>query len=107
MVDKISKMDKIVEHNLPAIKHIFISHGVECAYLFGSAAKGTTNAQSDVDFLFKFPSDMDYVAYADNYFDMQEELQKLLNKKVDLIAEETLSNPYLIEKINSQKIQLL
>ena len=100
-------MDKIIEQNLPAIKDIFISHGAESAYLFGSAAKGTTHEQSDVDFLFKFPSDMDYVAYSDNYFEMLEALQKLLNKKVDLVAEETLSNPYLIQKIDSQKIQLL
>jgi predicted nucleotidyltransferase len=100
-------MDKTVAHHLPAIKDIFISHGAERAYLFGSAAKGTTNAHSDVDFLFKFPSDMDYVSYANNYFDMLEALESLLKKKVDLIAEETLSNPYLIQKIDSQKIQLL
>ena len=100
-------MDKSIEHHLPAIKDIFISHGAERAYLFGSAAKDTATEKSDVDFLFKFPSDMDFVDYADNYFEMLDELQLLLNKKVDLIAEETLSNPYLIQKIDSQKIQLL
>jgi len=100
-------MDRIIEQHLPAIKKIFINHGAERAYLFGSAAKGTTNELSDVDFLFKFPSDMDYVSYTNNYFEMQDALQALLKKKVDLVAEETLSNPYLIQQIDSQKIQLL
>ena len=32
------------------------------------------------------------------------ELESILNKNGDLDAEKTLQNPYLIEKINSQKI---
>ena len=50
---------------------------------------------------------MDYVSYTNNYFEMQDALQALLKKEVDLVAEETLSNPYLIQQIDSQKIQLL
>jgi predicted nucleotidyltransferase len=34
-------------------------------------------------------------------------LEKLLNKRVDLVAEKTLKNPYLIESIEESKIQLL
>ncbi len=50
---------------------------------------------------------MDYVTYSDNYFGLIDSLEFLLKKDVDLIAEKTLKNPYLFEKINRRKIQLL
>jgi hypothetical protein len=100
-------MEKIVEQNLPEIKSLFIKHGAVKAYLFGSAATGKTNGESDIDFLFSFSSDMDYETYADNYFSLANSLEKLLKKSVDLVAEKTLNNPYLIESINESKIQLL
>lgn len=62
---------------------------------------------SDIDFLFSFPANTHYEVYADNYFALVENLQNLLKKNVDLVAEKALQNPYLIEKINTQKIKLL
>ena len=41
---------------------------VEQAYLFGSAAKGTMHESSDVDFIIRFPKNMHYTTYANNYF---------------------------------------
>ena len=41
--------------------------------------------------------------YADNYFDLLFSLQELLNRKVDLVAEEKLRNPYFIDSINRSK----
>jgi predicted nucleotidyltransferase len=34
-------------------------------------------------------------------------LQDLLNKNVDLVAEETITNPYLLQSINKDKISIL
>ena len=82
-------------------------YGVERAYLFGSAAKDTMNENSDVDFMISFPESMHYVTYADNYFALADALEATLNKKVELVSEETIKNPYLIQSINSHKIQLL
>ncbi|WP_366788765.1 nucleotidyltransferase domain-containing protein, partial [uncultured Flavobacterium sp.] len=45
----------IVKHNLPKIKKLFRKYRVERAYLFGSAATGRFNENSDIDFLFSFP----------------------------------------------------
>ncbi len=82
-------------------------YGVEKAYLFGSAAKGTMKQDSDVDFIIRFPDDMHYTTYADNYFALADALEALLKKDVELVAGETLQNPYLLQSINSHKMQLL
>lgn len=100
-------MEKIIKDNLPEIQRLFKHYGAESAYLFGSAAVGNMNSSSDIDFLFNFPKNMHYETYANNYFDLMDSLQNLLKMNVDLTAEKTLQNPFLIEKINSQKIQLL
>lgn len=100
-------MESIIEDNLSAIKDIFKNNGAKSAYLFGSAAIGRLTPNSDVDFLFSFPDNMHFENYADNYFEIVNSLEKLLNRNVDLIAEKTLKNPYLIEKINTQKIRII
>ena len=100
-------MEKVVEKYLAEIKMLFLHYGAVKAYLFGSSATGNSNGKSDIDFLFSFSSDMDYETYAKNYFSLAAALEKLLNKPVDLVAEKTLNNPYLIESINESKIQLI
>ncbi len=100
-------MEKIVEQHLPQIKKLMQQHGVETAYLFGSAARGTMNDNSDVDFIIKFPDDMHYTTYSDNYFALAEALETLLKKDVELVTEKTIKNPYLLQNINRHKLQLL
>ncbi len=100
-------MEKVVEQHLPQIKELMLQYGVVTAYLFGSAAKGTMNENSDVDFIIKFPDDMHYTIYSDNYFALAEALENLLKKNVELVTEKTLKNPYLLQNINRHKLQLL
>jgi predicted nucleotidyltransferase len=90
-------MEKIVEQNLPKIKQLMQQFGVEKAYLFGSAVTGTMRDDSDIDFIIRFPDEMDYTTYADNYFALADALEALLKKDVELVTERTLKNPYLIE----------
>ena len=100
-------METIIEQQLPAIRQLMRQYGVEQAYLFGSAAKGTMHEGSDVDFIIRFPKNMHYTTYANNYFALADALEQLLQKKVELVAEETLKNPYLLQSINSHKLPLL
>ena len=92
---------------LPGIKKLLQQHFVEQAYLFGSSVKGNMHVHSDVDILVRFTPELDYETYANNYFNLLHALQNLLNKSVDLVAEETLSNPYLIQDINLNKFAIL
>lgn len=100
-------MEAAIKNVLPEIKSLLKKYGVESAWLFGSVARQSLNEKSDVDFLIRFKANLDYETYGNNYFQLLYSLQDLLKKDVDLIAEETLSNPYLIESINKSKIQLL
>ena len=100
-------MEKIVEQNLPQIKQLMLLYGVEHAYLFGSAARGCMTDDSDIDFIIKFPDNMHYTTYADNYFALADALEDLLKKNVDLVTEKTLKNPYLVQNINRHKLQLI
>ncbi|MDN3587912.1 nucleotidyltransferase domain-containing protein [Pedobacter aquatilis] len=98
-------MESLILNHLPEIKNLFKKHDVKDAYLFGSAAKNNLKENSDIDFLVNFSNKSDFESYGNNYFNLLYALQDLLKRNVDLLAEETLSNPYLIESINQSKIK--
>lgn len=78
------------------------SHQVEKLYLFGSATNDSFNNSSDIDFLVKFKS-FDLKDYFINYLDLKEQLKKLFEREIDLVEEQTLKNPFLINSINKNK----
>lgn len=100
-------MESLISEHLPEIKNLFKKYDVKEAYLFGSAARNNLKEDSDIDFLINFADKTDFESYGNNYFDLLYALQELLKRDVELVAEETLSNPYLIESINQSKIQLI
>ena len=74
-------------------------------YVFGSACTDRFTNDSDIDILVSF-LDISIEKYTDNYFDLHYKLQDLLGRKIDLITENSLTNPYFIETIEETK-QLL
>ena len=100
-------MNNLVAANLSEIKDLMQSYGVIKASLFGSAAKNEMTEDSDVDFIVSFDPDLNYTDYGDNYFKLLYALQDLLKRDVDIVAEETVTNPYLLKTINSQRIAVL
>jgi predicted nucleotidyltransferase len=100
-------MQNIIQSNLLQIQQLMRSHKVAHAYAFGSAATGNMHPESDVDFVITFNEGLDYKTYGDNYFNLLYALQNLLQCDVDLVAEETLTNPYLLQSINNQKLRIL
>ena len=99
-------MDTYIQQKINAIIDSCKKHHVKSIALFGSAAKGTMNAQSDFDLLVEFASDLEVLDYADNYFSLLEELEEILDRKVDLVSVASLRNPVLIEEINKHKMEL-
>ena len=98
-------MVALIKDNIQAIQDLCEKHHVRSLYLVGSAAKENVfTAESDVDFLYRFrKEDIKETDYADNYFDLLFELQDILNRKVDLVSEEKMKNPYFIESITRSK----
>ena len=92
----------IVDKNIEDLKMLCTMYNVEKMYLFGSALNSNFNKKSDIDLLVKFKS-FDLSKYFDNYMDLKERLEKLFGRKVDLVEEQTLRNPILINSINKSK----
>lgn len=84
------------------LRQLCIRYNVDKMYLFGSALNSNFNEQSDVDLLVKFKA-FDLSKYFDNYMDLKENLENLFERKVDLVEEQTLRNPILINAINKSK----
>ena len=92
----------ILERNIDAFKLLCSTYHVEKMYLFGSALNSKFTDESDIDFLVKFKS-IELSQYFENYINLKENLKKLFGREVDLLEEQTLKNPILIQSINKSK----
>ena len=92
----------VIENHLDSIKSICAEHYVDKLYLFGSALSSRFNNQSDLDFLVKFQP-VELSEYFNNYLDLKNELSSLFGRDIDLLEEQALKNPILIESINNSK----
>jgi predicted nucleotidyltransferase len=86
-------METLIKKNIHKINELCRKYKVKQLYLFGSARTPQFNRESDVDFLISF-NDVPLLDYADNFFDLQESLEELFNRKVDLVVEKSITNPY-------------
>ena len=98
-------MHPILEKRKEELKNICEELKIRSLYAFGSAA--TTdgfNENSDIDFLISFEDSILPEEYSENYFQLQYKLRELFDRKIDVITERSLSNPYFIETVNKNKV---
>ncbi len=98
-------MQKIIEDNRGPLIKLCQAYDVKSMYVFGSACTDEFSDSSDIDILISF-KDIPIEKYADNYFELHYKLEELLERNIDLVTENSLSNPYLIMSIEETK-QLL
>ena len=78
-------------------------HGVTRLEVFGSAADGTFDAKrSDYDFIARFAADPDS-SLAKRFIAFSEALEHLLGRKVDLMTDHLIDNPYLRSAVNATR----
>ncbi|MCM1348586.1 MAG: nucleotidyltransferase domain-containing protein [Firmicutes bacterium] len=95
---------KLIELNLQRIIDLCRRHKVKSLAVFGSILTDSFNDQSDVDLLVDFEStDLDKFDYVTNFFDLQDSLESLLKRKVDLVVGSSLRNKYFINNVNRTK----
>jgi predicted nucleotidyltransferase len=93
----------VIEANLPAVRELCRRFGVRRLDLFGSAATGRFNpSRSDLDFLVQF-EETTPSGFAGGYFGLLKALETLFARKIDLLTEEGLQNPYRRRRIESEK----
>jgi predicted nucleotidyltransferase len=99
-------MLKLIEQHRDEIAALCRRYGVRRLELFGSAARGDFDSQtSDLDFMVEFLSD-DWEGAADRWFGLQEALEALLQRKIDLVSIKAAKNPYFLQVANRHKVQL-
>lgn len=96
-------MHQILTNRLNDLKSICISLNVKRLYVFGSVVSDKFREDSDIDFLLSFTDSLSIEEYTENYFALHYKLQELFDRKIDIVTERTLSNPYFIESIEETK----
>jgi len=92
----------LIEQNLKSISALCQQHKVERLYAFGSVLTDKFSDQSDVDFVVSFSSVEPHL-YFDNYMDLREGLEAILNRQVDLLEEQAIKNPILKKSVDETK----
>ena len=96
-------MQQILENRREDIKGICQNLKVKRLYAFGSVVSEKFRKDSDIDFLISFADNLSIEEYTNNYFSLHYRLRELFHRKIDIVTERTLSNPYFIESINETK----
>jgi uncharacterized protein len=95
----------LIEQNKKVLIDLCKKHKVDSLFIFGSYAKGNEKQDSDVDLLVTF-GDIDLYNYFDNYYSFLKSMEELFNKKIDLVSEKYIRNPYLKKSIDDSKVML-
>jgi len=96
-------MISLIEQHRSEVAALCSRFGVQSLEVFGSAADGTFDpAHSDIDFLVEFSTE-DTGSLFHRYFGLQEALEHVFHRKIDLVSASTLSNPYFIAAVNQSR----
>jgi uncharacterized protein len=95
-------MNKIVTDRLEELKHLCRTYQVKTMFIFGSVCTEQFSENSDIDILISFDN-LPVEQYTDNYFELHYKLQDLFGRKIDLLTDRSLSNPYFIQGLERTK----
>jgi predicted nucleotidyltransferase len=95
-------MNSIVTKRLNELKTLCDLYKVKSMHVFGSVCTDKFNENSDIDILISFDN-LSIEEYTDNYFELHYKLQELFGRKIDLLTDKSLSNPYFIKGLEQTK----
>lgn len=95
-------MNLILNH-IDSIKQLCLSNKVKSLFAFGSITTNKFNPESDIDFVVEI-DEKDPVSYSENYFNLKFQLEKLLQRQIDLLEQKAIRNQYLKNEIDKSKV---
>ena len=96
-------MHPLIELKLPEIVSLCRRHHVRRLEVFGSAASGRFDPQrSDVDFLVEYLPQASH-GFRGDYFALQEGLEAVFGRGVDLVMTEAVRSPYFLRGIAKER----
>ena len=93
---------KLIKDNQSILNVLCENHKVKQLFLFGSILTDNFNDKSDIDFLIQF-YDIELMNYFNNYMGFKESLEKLFNRSVDLVENQSIKNPIFRKVVDNQK----
>ncbi len=94
-------MSPFLTTHTAAIERLCLRHEVARLDVFGSAVRGDFDpGRSDLDFLVSFCPD---ATNLENYLALAEGLESLLGRKVDLVIERAIRNPYFRRSVEASR----
>ncbi|MCF8253758.1 MAG: nucleotidyltransferase domain-containing protein [Bacteroidia bacterium] len=85
------------------IKDACAANKVKSLFAFGSVTNDKFRADSDIDLIVDL-AESDPLEYTNNYFDLKEQLEKILNRHIDLLEQKAIRNPFLKKEIDQTKV---
>jgi predicted nucleotidyltransferase len=82
--------NKLISDKRDQILEAAAKYGASNVRVFGSAARGDSGESSDVDFLVDFSSDLKGIQYFSAIQRLEEELERILDCRVDVVDERGL-----------------
>ena len=96
-------MRSVLEKNKRKLAEVCRRFAVRRLEVFGSAVREDFDpAKSDFDFIVSF-ADKTPGTYADRYFDFAAAIEKLLGRRIDLLTERSIRNPYFRREVEGAR----
>ncbi|MBD5355836.1 MAG: nucleotidyltransferase domain-containing protein [Bacteroides sp.] len=96
----------LIEKNIERITNLCKQYRVRRLYVFGSILTDRFNDKSDVDFSVDFDKDRissEKLDWANLFFDFLHEMEKVLNRKVDIVFDDHINNQYFRKELDQTK----
>lgn len=93
-----------IEQNREALAGLCRRYGVNRLYVFGSAVREELTASSDLDFLVEMSDRSPTGEYADRYLGLADDLERLFGRRVDLLTDQAMRNPYLRREVEDTRV---
>lgn len=97
-------MISLIEDNRLAVVQLCRQYRVFRLSIFGSALSERFDpSQSDLDFLVSFSDRQPTGEYADRYLGFADDLEKLLGRRIDLVSEQSIHNPFFQHEVEATR----
>ncbi|MBT9587823.1 nucleotidyltransferase domain-containing protein [bacterium] len=97
------ELPALLRERLPVeeLRNFCLRHPIQEMWVFGSVLENW-RPDSDVDLLVRFLPNQDVFLR----FDLEEELERMLGRKVDLVEADSVSNPFVRKHIREHRVQI-
>lgn len=95
---------KLIELNMDKIISLCKKYKVAKLWVFGSILTPRFNADSDIDFIVEFDRErLELLDYADNFFDFVYSMESVVGRKIDMVVDSAIRNPYFRKELDNTR----